>query len=370
MACPQPPVAHSAFRRAAARLCALSPQLLCALPPKWVIALAVLVSGCGESVAPVTPVVAEPPTVAAAINVAPTAVFAVSPRWPQPGDTVTFDARYSVDSDGLVVEHEWNFGNGITQVTGAQAKTVFRTAGTYTVTLTARDDSNATASASLGLVVSAAGAPAGSVNASQSTLSLSAASVNAGATAITATVTARNASGTAVSGVPVRIGSEGRALAMVQPTGVTPGSGVLTGTIASRVAQTTTLRAIADYVLLDAAPALTVIPAIVSASASTVRRTDSLVTKFGDSTLVEITARDADGNAVAGANVSVSLTGGTATVTNEGVTDAAVPDQLRGHCAGRSGDGRRGHADAATDREGHVGRDLWRVWCDDVVRRR
>jgi PKD domain/Bacterial Ig-like domain (group 1) len=263
-----------------------------------------------------------PPAVLAAVNVAPTAIFAVSPRWPAPGDTVTFDARFSVDGDGQVVEYAWTFGNGTTQITVAQARTVFRTAGTYTVSLVARDDSNATATASLALVVSTAGAPTASVSASQSALTLSSGSVAAGTATTTATVTVRNASGGAVSGVPVRLGSEGRAVAIAQP-GNTPGSGIVTGTLSSRVAQSITVRAIADFVLLDASPSLTVTPNTVSTALSTVRRTDSLVTKYGDSTMYEVTARDADGNPVSGANVSVSLTGGTATVTNEGATDAA-----------------------------------------------
>jgi large repetitive protein len=290
-------------------------RLLAALVP---------LTSCADRARPTAPEVAaiEPPTVSAAVNVAPTALFAISPRWPAPGDTVTFDARYSVDSDGQVVQYNWDLGNGSTQIAGAQARTVFRLAGTYTISLVARDDSNATATASMALTVGATGAPAGSVSASQSQLTLSSGSIAAGTATSTATVTVRNASGGAVSGVPVRLGSEGRAVAITQP-GNTPGSGIVSGTLSSRTAQSATIRAIADYVLLDAAPTLTIAHNTVSTLTSSVRRTDSLVTRYGDSTMYEVTARDAEGNPVSGANVSVSMSGGTATVSNEGPTDAS-----------------------------------------------
>jgi PKD domain/Bacterial Ig-like domain (group 1) len=284
--------------------------------------IATALAACARDNAPLASGITTEPSIAAAVNVAPTPIFAISPRWPQPGDTVTFDARYSIDGDGLVVSYEWDLGNGAAQVTGAQAKTVFQRAGTYAVALTARDDSNATSSASMSLVVSTGGGSAGRVSASQSTLTLAAASVAAGTSPVAATVTARDASGAAIAGVPVRLGSVGRTMDIAQPSAVTPGSGVATGTVASRVAQSTSVRAIADYVLLDASAALSVVPAAVSATLSQVRRTDSLITKYGDSTQVEITARDANGNPVVGATVSLSLTGGSATVTNEGVTDA------------------------------------------------
>jgi large repetitive protein len=264
----------------------------------------------------------QPNAISLAPNVMPTPIFVVSPRWPQPGDTVTVDGRYSVDGDGQVVSYAWNFGNGSAQVSGAQAKTVFRTAGTYTVSLVATDDSSATSNASLSLVVSSAGAPPNSVSASQSSFTLGTSSIVAGIGSTTGTVTVRTSGGAPIGGVPVRIGSDGgRAVAITQPGSVTAGSGIAIGSITSTVAQTATLRTIADYVLLDASPAVSVTSGTISTSLTTVRRTDSLVTTHGDSSMLEITARDAQGNVISGATVSVSLTGGTASVNNEGLTD-------------------------------------------------
>ena len=263
------------------------------------------------SPAPVTPDVA---------NVVPASQFAVSPRWPAPGDTVTFDGQYSHDSDGQVVRYRWVISNGVTQSTGAVARTVFRTAGTYTVSLTAVDDRGDSTTTTLSLPVSASGVPTGAVDATQSDLTLSAGSVTGGAS-VTATVTARTSAGALLSGVPVAVSSTGRRVGMTPLTGVTNGSGVWTTSVSSPLAQGVIVRAVADFTaLVDTVP-LTVTPAP-AASASAVRLTQSTLTSLTDSALVEVTVRDTAGNPVSGASVTLSGAPAGLVVSNEGTTDA------------------------------------------------
>jgi PKD repeat protein len=52
---------------------------------------------------------------------------------------VNFDASASHDLDGVIVNYQWDFGDGST-ATGVQANHTFATAGVYTVTLTVTDD--------------------------------------------------------------------------------------------------------------------------------------------------------------------------------------------------------------------------------------
>ncbi|MFN9203445.1 MAG: Ig-like domain-containing protein [Gemmatimonas sp.] len=300
----------SALRRSAPRLLA---------PRRWLLhtgVIATILGACDE-----TPSAPELSLPRASTNVAPQAVFSISPRWPQPGDTVTFDASYAFDRDGRVVAYTWSLGNGVTQVSGPVVRTVYRSAGSYSVQLTAQDDSSATTTASMTLAVSSAGAPVTAVSASQSTVTLGLATVGA-AGSVSATITARSAAGLPLAGVPVQLGGIGRALGITQPPLATDAVGVATATITTATAQAATLRAIADYTLLAGAPSLTVTAGAVDASASTLRLTDPALSTGGDTTLVEVTARDAHGNPMSGANVNVQVSGGTATVRNEGTTDA------------------------------------------------
>jgi hypothetical protein len=62
------------------------------------------------------------------------------------GEEVTLDASASSDPDGVVVEAEWDLGDG-TLATGAVTQRVFATPGTYWVRLTVRDDDGAPATA-------------------------------------------------------------------------------------------------------------------------------------------------------------------------------------------------------------------------------
>ncbi len=68
-------------------------------------------------------------------NAAPTAVLAV----PSCAENVcTFDARGSIDENAARLTYSWNFGNGLG--VGPNPKRTFTSAGTYRVTLTAKDE--------------------------------------------------------------------------------------------------------------------------------------------------------------------------------------------------------------------------------------
>jgi uncharacterized protein YfaS (alpha-2-macroglobulin family) len=96
---------------------------------------------------------------------------------------------------------------------------------------------------------------------------------------------------------------------------------VATGTVGSPVTQNAQLVAIADYTLLRPV-ALSIGATNLSPTRSTVRLTDPVVSAAGDTTLLEVFARDSEGNPLVGATVTVSVAGGTSTVRNEGTTDA------------------------------------------------
>jgi PKD domain/Bacterial Ig-like domain (group 1) len=281
-----------------------------------------LLVGCTDQ-AGVTAVAVPPAqTVSASVaNVAPATSFAVSPRYPAPGDTVTVDGSYSHDADGYVVSYRWEFGNGSTQTTGAVARTVFRQAGTYTIRLTTIDDSGDSTSLLMALPVSASGVPSNAVSAGTSTLSLSSASTSAGES-ITGTVTARTAAGAVRSGVLVAISTTGQRVRVAPPTALSDGSGMITSSLSSSVAQTVTVRAVADFTALVATAPLIITPSLVSPTRSALRVTRNSFATGLDSTLVEVTVRDTAGNPVSGSAVALSASSATVALPAAGVTDA------------------------------------------------
>lgn len=85
-------------------------------------------------------------------NQKPTANFSWSPTNPKTGDTVTFNGCDSTDSDGDVVEYEWELDENAwdttpelttSQCNDPNAKYTYNSPGTYTVTLTVTDNDGA-----------------------------------------------------------------------------------------------------------------------------------------------------------------------------------------------------------------------------------
>jgi PKD repeat protein len=75
------------------------------------------------------------------VNAPPQAVAGEDIRL-APGDSATFDARHSSDSDGTLTAYQWTFSDGIT-LEGATVKRRFESPGIVTATLRVTDDSGA-----------------------------------------------------------------------------------------------------------------------------------------------------------------------------------------------------------------------------------
>jgi len=74
-------------------------------------------------------------------NRPPSASYNYSPSFPIVGETVTFNASDSYDSDGYIISYQWNFGDGnVTAVTMPTVTHVYNMFGNYTVTLTLTDN--------------------------------------------------------------------------------------------------------------------------------------------------------------------------------------------------------------------------------------
>jgi PKD repeat protein len=94
-------------------------------------------------------------TAGQASNTPPVAAF--TPTCAGLGCTV--DGSASTDSDGLVADYAWQFGDGGT-ATGATASHTYAAAGSYTITLTVTDDDGATASTTATVTAVDPGGPA------------------------------------------------------------------------------------------------------------------------------------------------------------------------------------------------------------------
>jgi PKD repeat protein len=95
----------------------------------------------------------------AARNRAPVASATVAPESGAAPLAVTLDGSASSDPDGAIASHSWDHGDG-TSSSGATAAHTYPAPGTYTVTLTVRDDDGAVATAARVVSVGAApGAP-------------------------------------------------------------------------------------------------------------------------------------------------------------------------------------------------------------------
>jgi serine protease len=88
-------------------------------------------------------------------NVRPIAVISATPVTGTAPLTVTFDGRGSSDPDGVIVSHQWDFGDG-SEASGATAAHVYEDPGTFTSRLIVTDDRGDSGSAAITITVSEA----------------------------------------------------------------------------------------------------------------------------------------------------------------------------------------------------------------------
>lgn len=74
--------------------------------------------------------------------------FTVSPTNPNVGETVSFNGSESTDSNGTINSYKWDFGDGTPSKSGVTTSHVYLFEGTFTPTLTLKDNNGATASCS------------------------------------------------------------------------------------------------------------------------------------------------------------------------------------------------------------------------------
>lgn len=225
-------------------------------------------------------------------------------------------------------------GSGNTVSSPAPTDASGATTATFTSTQTGSHDITATINGVRIADNSTVNVIAGPVSAGQSTIAASPGTVPSGVQS-TVTVVARDASGNPIEGAVVVLAATGSAVSIGQPSGGTATNGAATGTFASTSVGTHTLSATISGTLISATATVTVTAGAVSAGRSTVSSLPTTVTAGSPST-VTVTARDADGNPVSGATVTLSATGGgnefsTSAPTNAGgVTTAAYTSTQAG----------------------------------------
>ncbi|MET0406438.1 MAG: glycoside hydrolase family 44 protein [Cystobacter sp.] len=94
------------------------------------------------------------PSGSAPSNEPPVAKLTATPTSGNSPLTVAFSAKDSTDPDGTLVTYAWSFGDG-QQATGDTVSHVYTQGGTFTATLTVKDNNGATATASVPIQVTA-----------------------------------------------------------------------------------------------------------------------------------------------------------------------------------------------------------------------
>jgi adhesin/invasin len=243
-----------------------------------------------------------------------------------------------------VVQLQDEFGNDVSQAGVNVTATIFSGGGTLNGTRTiATDVTGAARFADLAitgtvgdrtLIFTAGGFVSaesdlititpGPADAGLSSLSASPTSITAGSGSSTITVTARDVSGNLVQGAAVTLFATGSGNTVTQPSGPTNASGVATGTLFSTVAESKTVSATIDGVLITQTATVTVTPGGVSASQSTVSASPPSISADGGVSTITVTARDANRNAIPGDTVTLSATGSGNTLTQpSGPTNAS-----------------------------------------------
>ena len=168
---------------------------------------------------------------------------------------------------------------------------------------------------------------AGGVSASQSSV-VATSPITAGGGTSAITVTARDANGNPIQGLPVVLAATGTGNTLTQPIGTTNASGVATGTLSSTVAEMKTVSATINSVAITQTASVSVNPGAVSAAQSTVVATSPITAGSGTSTIT-VTAKDASGNVIPGATVTLAATG-----TNNTLTQPATTTDANGQATG------------------------------------
>lgn len=152
----------------------------------------------------------------------------------------------------------------------------------------------------------------GGVSASQSTVSALPAGITAsnGSSTSTITVVAKDAFGNPIPAATAVLSATGLGNTLIQPVGTTNASGVATGTLSSRMAESKTVSATIDGVGISQTVAVVVSPAAASALVFT-SQPSSTVAGATIAPAVEVTAQDQFGNTVTGFTTDVSVAIGT-----------------------------------------------------------
>jgi protocatechuate 3,4-dioxygenase beta subunit len=193
--------------------------------------------------------------------------------------------------------------------------------GPYTLLFTASGLASVSAPVTVG-----AGNPSGS----QSSFSISPSSFVAGSAGSTVTVTARDASGNPIAGAAAAVNVTGtNSVSTLAPTDA---NGQTTATITSTEAGVKTVTVTINGITVTNPPSatLTVLPGAPSLTVSTVSAAPTtLVAGNGTSATVTVTVKDAFGNPISGASVTLASAGGTitqpaATTNASGATTGSV----------------------------------------------
>jgi PKD repeat protein len=88
-------------------------------------------------------------------NLPPVAHFLFDPPLNAcPNQRIFFDGSFSYDTDGIIINYHWDFGDGNTEDWWEITEHNYSNSGTYTVTLTVKDDSGATNSIQQQIIIS------------------------------------------------------------------------------------------------------------------------------------------------------------------------------------------------------------------------
>ncbi|MGH7567794.1 MAG: Ig-like domain-containing protein [Gemmatimonadales bacterium] len=292
----------------------------------------------GVATGTLTSTVAEGKTISATINgtgITPTAAVTVSPAAVSAAQSTVTAAPGSIEAGGvstITVTARDAFGNPIPGATVVLAATgtansltqpgPTSSVGAATGTLSSTVAETKTVSATVnGTAIAQTAAvivtPTG-VDAALSTVTAAPPTIAAsgGTSQSTITVTAKDGFGNPIAGATVVLAASGggNTLSAPGPTGAT---GVTTATLSSTVAEGKTISATINGTAITQTTTVTVQPAVPSGAQTLVTAAPGTITASGGSSqaTITVTVRDAFGNAIQGASVTLAATGAGNTLT-------------------------------------------------------